>query len=209
MPSILLVTASPYGRASRGAILAMQAVENLRQRHPSLDVVERDLSTLADATIHSVYADAIVGGHSHDEEVFTLSEQLIRELEEAAFVVVATPMHNYTVPASLKMWIDFVLRYGRTFATVDGIKKGFLSDRPTLVVVTAGGIVSGTGKFQPDHLTGYLRDVLATIGIDDLKFIYLDGLASPVRAEEIAVEGGDAIARDAVFGRNEAIRSLA
>ncbi|MGF7155422.1 FMN-dependent NADH-azoreductase [Novosphingobium gossypii] len=203
MASILLITASPYGRASRGAILAMQAVKNLQRKDPSLELVERDLSVLADATVHSVYADAIVGGHSHDSEVFTLSEQLIRELEDAAFVVIATPMHNYTVPASLKMWIDFVLRYGRSFATIDGIKKGFIENRPTLVVVTAGGIVAGEGKFQPDHLTGYLGDVLTTIGITGLKFVYLDGLASPARAEQVTIEGAKTIARDEVFGVGE------
>jgi len=200
MASILLITASPYGGASRGAVLAMQAVENLQRRHPSLDLVTRDLAALADATIHSSYADAIVGGQAHDAEAFALSEQLIRELEDAAFLVIATPMHNYTVPASLKMWIDFVLRYGRSFAPVDGIKTGLLKNRPTLVVVTAGGIVTGAGRFQPDHLTGYLGDVMSTIGIHDLKFVYLDGLANPARAEQVAADGAQTIAQDKVFG---------
>lgn len=200
MASILLITASPYGGASRGAVLAMKAVENLQRSHPSLNLVERDLSALATATIHSNYANAIVGGQPHDAEAFILSEQLIRELEDAAFVVIATPMHNYTVPASLKMWIDFVLRHGRTFAPIDGIKTGLLKDRPTLVIVTAGGIVSGEGRFQPDHLTGYLGDVMSTIGIQDLKFIYLDGLASPARAERVAADATQAIELDEAFG---------
>lgn len=200
MASILLITASPYGGASRGAILAMQAVENLQRNHPSLNLVVRDLSALATATIHSSYAEAVVGGLAHDAEAFVLSEELIRELEDAAFVVIATPMHNYTVPASLKMWIDFVLRYGRSFAPIDGVKTGFLKNRPTLVVVTAGGIVNGDGRAQPDYLTGYLGDVLSTVGIHDLRFVYLDGLASPVRAEQVAADGAQTIQQDEVFG---------
>jgi FMN-dependent NADH-azoreductase len=202
MASILLITASPYGGASRGAILAKQAVANLQRHNPALKLVERDLSALANAAIHSEYAEAIVSGETHDAEAFVLSEQLIRELEDAAFVVLATPMHNYTVPASLKMWIDFVLRYGRSFAPVDGIKTGLLKDRPTLVVVTAGGIVSGEGRFQPDHLTAYFGDVMSTVGIHNLKFIYLDGLANPARAEQVSADGAQMIAEDEVFGNN-------
>ncbi|MDM0022482.1 NAD(P)H-dependent oxidoreductase [Variovorax saccharolyticus] len=34
------------------------------------------------------------------------SEVLIRELEQADCLVIATPMHNDTVPAALKLWID-------------------------------------------------------------------------------------------------------
>ena len=40
------------------------------------------------------------------------SEELIQELESSDFVVIATPMHNFTVPAALKMWIDHVVRSG-------------------------------------------------------------------------------------------------
>ena len=34
------------------------------------------------------------------------SERLIEELTDASVVIIATPMHNYTVPAVLKAWID-------------------------------------------------------------------------------------------------------
>lgn len=204
MRSILLITASPYGSASRGAGLARHAVANLQSKDPSLTLVERDLSALAEATIHSDYADAIIGGHAHDVDAFALSEQLIRELEDAAYVIIATPVHNYTVPATLKIWIDFVLRYGRSFAPVDGIKTGLLQDRPTMIVVTAGGIVTGPGQFQPDHLTGYLTDVLSTIGIRDLKFVYLDGLVNPARAEQVIADATHLITIDQMFGTKRA-----
>lgn len=200
MASILLITASPYGAASRGARLAMQAVENLRARDSSLELVERDLTALAEATIHSSYSDAIIGGHSHEAEAFALSETLIREIEHAAYVIIATPMHNYTVPAALKVWIDFVLRYGRSFAEVNGMKTGLIEDRPTLVVVTAGGFVAGTRRMQPDHLTGYVTDVLGTIGIRDIRFVYLDGLANPANAEKVTVDGALQLESDANFG---------
>jgi FMN-dependent NADH-azoreductase len=198
MASILLLTSSPYGRDSRGGHLASQAIASLIARQPDLHLVERDLSHLGGEVVSRPYAEAIVNGHGHVDAVFARSETLIRELEEAAFVILATPMHNFTVPVSLKLWIDFVLRYGRTFAPVDGIKKGLLADRPTLVIVTAGGIVQGPQARQPDHLTCYLNDVFATIGIYDLRFLYLDGLVDPERAKRVVRSGAAALDSDPI-----------
>jgi len=198
MAYILLVTASPYGSASRGAKLAAEAIANLQAADPSLHVVERDLSALA--ALPPQYADAIVARAGHEAEAFAGSEELIRELEEASYLVIATPMHNYTVSASLKLWIDYVLRFGRSFAPIDGIKTGLLRDRPTLAVVTSGGLIKHPGATQPDHLTGYLTDVLSTIGIRDLRFLYVEGLANPAFAEESSIAAGRALDADPAFG---------
>ncbi|TCP36065.1 NAD(P)H-dependent oxidoreductase [Sphingomonas sp. BK235] len=204
MASILKITASPYGTASRGSLLAQRAIANLHAGDPTLRVVDRNLSDLSETTVQAAYSEAVLGGHAHDHEAFVLSETLIRELEEAKYVLLATPMHNYTVPASLKLWIDMVLRWGRSFAPSDGAKVGLLRDRPMLVLVTAGSLLRQAGVGQPDHLTGYVRDVLSTIGIDDLRFLYLDGLASPTRAEEVYRAAEQAIDHDTAFGTQAA-----
>lgn len=198
MAYILLVTASPHGGTSRGAKLAAEAIANLQAADASLRVVERDLSTLPG--LPPEYSDAVVARHGHEAEAFACSENLIRELEEASYLVIATPMHNYTVSASLKLWIDYVLRFGRSFAPVDGIKTGLLKDRPTLAVITSGGLVKHPAATQPDHLTGYLTDVLSTIGIRDLRFIYIEGLANPVVADESTIAAGRSLDSDPAFG---------
>ncbi|MBT0668945.1 NAD(P)H-dependent oxidoreductase [Novosphingobium profundi] len=199
MASILSILASPYGAASRGATLAAQAAANLQAADPSLALVERDLSTLARSVIPSSYADAVLARQPSEHAAFDLSETLIREVEDAAFITIATPMHNYTVPASLKLWIDLVLRHSRSFAPVNGVKTGLLGDRPVLVVVTSGGAVTGKEAGQPDHLTGYLTDVLSTIGISDVRFIYLEGLVNPVQAGIAMAAGARAMLQDPVF----------
>ena len=48
------------------------------------------------------------------------SEELIAELESSDFVVIGTPMHNFTVPSALKAWIDHVVRVRRTFTVTPG-----------------------------------------------------------------------------------------
>lgn len=215
MTNILSITASPYGTASRGAMLASKAIANLRTTDPALTVVERKLADLPASELGRDYADAIMARRPREEAVFALSETLIREVEEAAFIVLATPMHNYTVPASLKTWIDLVLRHGRSFAPVNGVKTGLLGNRPVLVAVTSGSMMTGPCLKQPDHLTGYLRDVFATIGMNNVRFLHLDGLVDPARAETAMEIAAAQLTADPVFGcgdapdRSSPIRRLA
>ena len=105
------------------------------------------------------------------------SEELIQELESSDFVVIGTPMHNFTVPSALKAWIDHIVRVRRTFnATTDGY-VGRLRDRPVFVAVSSGGRYSGERARQPDFLTPYLKAILGTIGLHDLTFFSIEGSA--------------------------------
>lgn len=183
MQRILLLECGPYGQQSRGSRLAQELVERLRQRHPAAQVLERDLAREPLPALTAEYAGALVGLAPNDDPALDVSERLIQELENSDCLVIATPMHNFTVPAALKLWIDYVLRIGRSFAATEAGKVGLLADRPTFVVVSSGGYYRGELARQPDFLTAYLRHVLSTIGIHDLEFIHLQGL---VRGQEHA-----------------------
>ena len=102
-------------------------------------------------------------------------------------------MHNYTVPAVLKAWIDQVVRINRTFASRPTGKAGLLRDRLVLVVIASGSWFSGpspTGTpAQPDFLTHYLRAILGTIGLNDIHFLTLEGVArGPAMVERAMVQ---------------------
>src|SRR5471032_3122486 len=43
------------------------------------------------------------------------SDTLVDELIAADVVVIAAPMYNFSVPSTLKAWIDHIARVGRTF----------------------------------------------------------------------------------------------
>ena len=118
------------------------------------------------------------------------SEALIEELAAADVLVVATPMHNYGVPAVLKAWVDQIVRIHRTFASTPGGKVGMPADRPVWLVVASGGWFTGPSPSgapaQPDFLTPYLRAVLATIGIRDLHILTLEGVTRGADIAEAA-----------------------
>ena len=133
-----------------------------------------------------------------------MSEQLIREIETTDVLIVNTPMHNFTVPAALKLWIDYVLRIHRTFASTPEGKVGLMRDRPAYVIVGSGGFHEGEHARQPDFLTPYLRYALGSIGLKRLHFVLLQGL---VRGDDAVAEvmqnARKEIARHALFASDD------
>ncbi|MGE8642331.1 MAG: FMN-dependent NADH-azoreductase, partial [Achromobacter sp.] len=105
------------------------------------------------------------------------SAQLIQALQAATHIVIATPMHNFTVPSSLKVWIDHVVRVRSTFRITAEGKIGNLPDRPVYVAISSGGEFSGGAARQPDFLTPYLKHVLGTIGLQSVSFFSVEGTA--------------------------------
>src|SRR5262249_3628586 len=151
--------------------VARTVTQRIAAARPGALVVERDLA--ADPPPHpdrDLY-EAILSPTPDDDPRFALSETLIGELEAADFVVIGTPMNNFTVPSTLKAWIDNIARIRRTFRSTPEGKIGLLRDRPVIVVSAHGGYVSGT--YQPDFLTPYLQAIFTTIGIERVAFLQL------------------------------------
>ncbi|MFM0627577.1 FMN-dependent NADH-azoreductase [Paraburkholderia xenovorans] len=200
---ILLLNASPHGEESHGYRFADEIVGMLR-RHAApaasaLQVIERDLAAAPLPPVARDYARAVTS-RTPDKAQFNVSEQLIGEIETTDALIINTPMHNFTVPAALKLWIDYTLRIQRTFAPTPQGKVGLMRDRPSIVIVGSGGVHSGERARQPDFLTPYLRYALGSIGIQSVQFLLLQGL---VMGEATVAEALDAaraqLTGDAVF----------
>jgi FMN-dependent NADH-azoreductase len=176
MTRILQILVSPRpGSVSRR--LAREIAQRIALLHAGSRVVERDLA--ADPPPHpeiDLY-EAILSPTPDNDPRFALSERLIGELETADFVVIGTPMNNFTVPSSLKAWIDHIVRIRRTFRSTPEGKIGLLRDRPVIVVSAHGGYCGAAPPGQPDFLTPYLDAIFHTIGIDTVEFVRLEGLA--------------------------------
>lgn len=185
---ILHVNCSPRGRSAESFRLSEGIVGHLRGRHPGAAVVKRELTPDTIPHVDGDYAAVLggwreagepAGGTLHD------SDRLIAELEACDCLVIATPMHNFTVPSVLKAWIDHVVRVHRTFSVSRNGKVGNLRDRPVFIAVSSGGHYAGDAARQPDFLTPYLTAILNTIGLFDITFFAVGGTA----------QGSDALMR--------------
>lgn len=180
--SILRIRCSPRGLESESYRLSQQIIDRLTQTGPAdgLDVVEFDATTLTHAD--GDYAAVLAAREEPAADVLEngsllASGGLIRMLDEASHIVLATPMHNFTVPSALKAWLDHVVRVRHTFHITPQGKVGLLADRPVYVAISSGGAFSGDEARQPDFLTPYLRHVLATIGLKRVTFVAVEGTA--------------------------------
>jgi FMN-dependent NADH-azoreductase len=176
MTTILKILVSPRPQ-SWSRRIAGEVVARLEILNPGARVIERDLA--ADPPPHPKIAlyNAILSPEAGPEHPdFALSEIYIGELEAADWVVIGTPMNNFSVPSTLKAWIDHIVRIRRTFRSTPEGKIGLLRDTPVIVVSAHGGYIGGTPAYQPDFLTPYLRAIFETIGMPRIEFIPLQAL---------------------------------
>jgi FMN-dependent NADH-azoreductase len=189
MTTILQILVSPRPRAFSRRI-AGEVVARIAERRPGAQIVTRDLAAEPPPHPHRDLYEAILSPTADDDPRFALSETYIRELEAADFVVIGTPVNNFTVPSTLKAWIDHIVRIRRTFrSTLEG-KIGMLRDRPLIVVSAHGGYVT-TPPVQPDFLTDYVRTVFATIGIPSVEFVRLEGTSRGPEAVARALDAAE------------------
>lgn len=190
--NILHISASPQGAQSASRALSNHVVERLLARHPGAIVTLRELAgSDEDAALPHIDAGYALALSSAANEpgldgAQLRSDGLIEELVRSDIVVIGTPMHNLTVPSTLKSWIDHVVRINRTLRPTPQGKVGNLHDRPVYLALASGGIRTGERARQPDFLEPYLRAILAMVGLKDVTVFSAEGMAM---GAERAAEG--------------------
>lgn len=178
MTTLLHITVSPRGPASHSRKVGDDLCARLLVACPGLQVTTRDLGNAPLPHPDRDYVTAMLTPaearqQAHDAAL-VVSETVIGELEAADIVVLATPVHNFTVPSALKAWIDHVVRINRTFRNSPEGKIGFLRDRPVLVIGTSGGRFGDDAAAQRDFFAPYLRYLFSTIGITSLEILRME-----------------------------------
>ena len=85
-------------------------------------------------------------------------------------------MYNFTVPSTLKAWIDHVAIAGQTFRYTASGPEGLLTGKAYLAP-SSGGVYS-QGSFAPnEHLATYLTALLGFLGIKDIEVVRAEGVA--------------------------------
>jgi len=179
MPALLHIDSSPR-TASISSRLAAAFVATWKHQNPAGTVVHRNTSLdgfpyLDEATIDAFFTPP---AKLTSEQMRTLefSDCLVDELLAADVLVLAAPMWNLSVPASLKAWIDMIVREGRTFAfTADGVASLVPPGKRVFVFSARGGVYPAGSPLQTfDHQEPYLRAILGVIGLTDVEFIHAE-----------------------------------
>jgi FMN-dependent NADH-azoreductase len=187
MTTLLQINASINDDSGQSSQLSNQFVAAFRARYPAAKIVVRNVAA-ADPVPH-LNAERFGAFITKAEErsaaqhaVVAYSDTLINELKHADVIVLGLPMYNFGVPSQLKAYFDHVARVGATFRYTDKGPVGLLTGKKVYVFAARGGVYAGTPL---DTQTSYVRDFLRFLGMDDVEFVYAEGLAiSPQSKDE-------------------------
>lgn len=176
--TLLQINASIFSKHGQSTRLADEFVAAWSASNPGAKILVRDL---AEDTVPHLDAErfgaflAKPGERTPGQQaVVNYSDALIDELKQADILVLGLPMYNFGVPSTLKAYIDHIARAGATFKYTDKGPVGLLTGKKAYVFATRGGLYAGTPL---DTQTTYVRDMLRFLGIDDVEFVYAEGLA--------------------------------
>jgi FMN-dependent NADH-azoreductase len=121
-------------------------------------------------------------------EVLAISDTLIAELFAADTVMIGVPMYNFSLPWTLKAWIDQVVRIGKTFAYDANSLQGLFAGKKIVIITSRGGsYAAGSPRAQADFQEPYMRHILGFIRARGVTFIHAENqrpggeLAAPSR----------------------------
>jgi FMN-dependent NADH-azoreductase len=171
MPTMLHIDSSIWpAAASASRDVAATFRKEWEAVHPDGTAIYRDLTS---NPLPHLDADAYAAGADH-----ALRKQLISELEQADVVLIGAPMYNFTIPSTLKAWLDHVILVGRTA----GVEESKVAGTPAVVVASrGGGYGPGTPRESYEFVTTYLEKVLGPGGLGlDVTFIVPELTLAPI-----------------------------
>lgn len=181
MRTLLHIDSSPLRLdASFSRELTREFVDQWRASYPEGRIMHRDL---ANTQVPEVTAEWIAAAHTpeaalSDEQrrVLQPSEHFIADLYEADEYVLGVPMHNFSIPSKLKLWIDQVVRRGKTFSYDSGTPEGLLIGKKATFLVSSGGVYEpGSPRASFNFIEPYLRSLFGFIGVTDCTFVNIGG----------------------------------
>ena len=180
MATLLRIDASPRGDSSVSKTLGKQFTAEWEKKNAGGKVVIHDttnekLPFVDMPWIGGVYTPADKRS-SEQASAVKVSDDLVDELLACDELLITTPMYNFSIPASLKAWIDHVVRVHRTF-TPD--YKGLVHGKKAWIIMSSSGeYAPGSPAEGYNAATTYLKQILGFMGITDVELILAGGTSA-------------------------------
>jgi len=181
--SILHINSSARLEGSNSRIISQYLVDKLDQPVISRDLVQQPLPPISAEDLMGVHGSSASERESLQAQL-ALSNALIDELRRSDTLVLATPIYNFGIPASLKQWVDAICRAGVSFKYTDQGPVGLLGVKRAIVVTASGGTPIGGDM---DFASGYLEHICKFIGINEVYHITASG--SKGKPEQLIASG--------------------
>ncbi|QHS63358.1 FMN-dependent NADH-azoreductase [Chitinophaga agri] len=193
MKRILHLISSIQGNESYSYKLSRAIVEKVIEKYPGSTVENVDLNDhepphLNPTILQSMFTpvDQLT---AEAKESIRYSDAAVAQILAADIIVIGAPLYNYTIPSSLKAWIDHITRAGITFGYSEKGPVGKVLGKKVYLAMASGGVYSeGPGKVN-DFVAPYLKAFLGALGMTDLTVFRVEGV-KVAGVKEQALEKG-------------------
>ena len=173
--NVLEISAGARSEGSISRLLTADLISALVSRYGETQIARRDLADglpfIDEAWVAANFTPEEDRSGQH-RQTLAFSDTLVAELAAADVLVIGAPIYNFSLPATLKAWIDMIARARLTFQYTENGPEGLLTNKKAYVVVPSGGVPVGSPM---DFATPYLRHALSFVGITDVEFIGAQG----------------------------------
>lgn len=200
---LLHILATPRAHASNTLRVSHAFLEGMYAKYPemkvdTLDLFDVDLPSVAGNNIEAKYtlmAGAIID--KRHQESWKQIETFIEHFKAADHYLLTCPMWNFSIPYTLKYYIDCIVQPGYTFRyTEEGRPVGMIEGKRMVVITSRGGDYSESSPFhQYDFQEPYLRAIFGWMGITDIEFVNAQPMDITPEIRQAAVQKGIADAK--------------
>lgn len=180
---ILHLISSPRGEASVSIKLGNAVVDKLVTANPGSTVKTKDLTAVNYPHLEEVHLQSFFTPAEQRSpeliEAVKNSDEAIAEVMDADAIVIGLPFYNFSIPSSLKAWIDHIVRAGVTFSYGENGPKGLIPQKKVYLAIASGGVYSDGPMKQFDFAEPYLRWILGFLGLTDITTYRAEGLKVP------------------------------
>lgn len=184
MKNVLVINAGPKQRDSQSRLMTERFVRLWAQHNPADTFTFRELGNAAFPHVDQQWVKSAFtpdeARNADDKHAMALSDALVTELQNADVIVLGSPMHNLSIPSTLKAYFDQVIRIGITTTLVPGTTGspyvGLLENKKAYLFLVCGGYGFGPGEIYEhiDFQEPYLKAVLQMLGVTDVTSVRMN-----------------------------------
>ncbi|NRD76913.1 FMN-dependent NADH-azoreductase [Bacillus sp. BRMEA1] len=126
-----------------------------------------------------------------EQRILAAKQKAMDALSAADVVVFAFPLWNFTIPAKLQTFVDYVFQSGFTFKyNENGQLEGLMKGKKAILLSARGGVYSTPEAAPMEMAATYMKNVVSFFGMELEDEIIIEGHnAMPDKAEAIIAEG--------------------
>ncbi|RCW45482.1 FMN-dependent NADH-azoreductase [Paenibacillus prosopidis] len=197
MSTVLFVKANDRAIEQAVSVKLYHAfLESYKNSHPEDTIIELDLFQ---EELPYMNADMINGNFkaargfdltAEEQAAAQVSTKYVDQFIAADKVVFAFPLWNFTIPAVLHTYIDYLFQAGKTFSYTAEGPVGLITDKKVAILNARGGIYSEGPAAAAEMSYNLIKNTLGFFGVTDIESIIVEGHNQlPDQADKIITTG--------------------